>query len=272
MRGINEILSDSFNENPFVPALIDIICPSLSVSSKLSEVDLSQICFVIEFIDTDLDQLLKHKIDFSEYHMIKIIYNTLCSLSYIHSINVIHRDIKPANILISQDCNVKICDFGLSRSLNDHCNYKETGKNYDTININSIKLRKNIKNQIRMGKSAEQIKNSFSEMLIADRSRRKEMKRVISLHVGSRWYRAPEISLVEKSYDQSADLWSLGCIIYELLMYISFTGNDEKFKTDFQKARYLFQGNSCFPLSPFGKKEKGEKDEKGRQHTISKND
>jgi serine/threonine protein kinase len=101
-------------------------------------------------------------------------------------------------------------------------------------------------------------------MLIADRSRRKEMKRVISLHVGSRWYRAPEISLVEKSYDQSADLWSLGCIIYELLMYISFTGTDDKFKTDFQKARYLFQGNSCFPLSPFGKKEKGEKDDKGR--------
>ena len=101
MRGINDILSDSFNENPFVPTLIDIICPSLSVSSKLSDVDLSQICFVIEFIDTDLDQLLKHKIDFSEYHMIKIIYNTLCSLSYIHAINVIHRDIKPANILIS---------------------------------------------------------------------------------------------------------------------------------------------------------------------------
>jgi len=27
------------------------------------------------------------------------------------------------------------------------------------------------------------------------------MKRLMSLHVGSRWYRAPEISLVEKSYD-----------------------------------------------------------------------
>lgn len=77
-------------------------------------------------------------------------------------------------------------------------------------------------------------------MLISDRPRRKEMKRVISLHVGSRWYRAPEISLVEKSYDQSADLWSLGCIIYELLMYIGFTGSEDKFKTEFQKLRYLF--------------------------------
>ena len=52
----------------------------------------------------------------------------------------------------------------------------------------------------------------------------------MSQFVQSRWYRAPEISLVEKSYDQSADLWSLGCIIYELLMYVSFQGSDEKFK------------------------------------------
>jgi len=101
MRGLDEILSDSFTENPFVPRLLDIICPSLTSSSKLADVNLSQICLVIEFIDTDLDQLLKHKIDFSEYHMIKIVYNTLCSLSYLHAVNIIHRDIKPANILIS---------------------------------------------------------------------------------------------------------------------------------------------------------------------------
>jgi mitogen-activated protein kinase 1/3 len=202
MRGLNEILSESFTDhNPFVPQLFDIICPSLTSSQKYSDINLSQICLVQEFIDTDLDQLLKHKIDFSEFHMIKIIYNSLCALSYIHAVNIIHRDIKPANILISQDCNVKICDFGLSRSLNDHCNYKDTGVNYDTININSIKLRKNIKNQSRMGKSPQEIKSSFADMLISDRPRRKGMKRVISLHVGSRWYRAPEISLVEKSYD-----------------------------------------------------------------------
>ena len=43
------------------------------------------------------------------------------------------------------------------------------------------------------------------------------MKRCMSIHVGSRWYRAPEVSLVEKQYDYAADLWSLGCITYELL-------------------------------------------------------
>ena len=28
-----------------------------------------------------------------------------------------HRDLKPANILIGRDFNVKICDFGLARSI-----------------------------------------------------------------------------------------------------------------------------------------------------------
>ena len=35
-----------------------------------------------------------------EDHIITILYNSLCALSYIHSANIIHRDIKPANFLI----------------------------------------------------------------------------------------------------------------------------------------------------------------------------
>ena len=50
----------------------------------------------------------------------------------------------------------------------------------------------------------------------------------MSIHVGSRWYRAPEVSLVEKQYDQAADMWSFGCIIAELYTgYPIFPGESE---------------------------------------------
>lgn len=44
-------------------------------------------------------------------------YNLICALKYMHSARILHRDIKPANILINEDCGVKVCDFGLARSL-----------------------------------------------------------------------------------------------------------------------------------------------------------
>ncbi|MFN5602828.1 MAG: protein kinase domain-containing protein, partial [Acidimicrobiaceae bacterium] len=39
------------------------------------------------------------------------------ALAYAHRNNVVHRDIKPANILISDDGNVKVVDFGIARAL-----------------------------------------------------------------------------------------------------------------------------------------------------------
>jgi len=119
----------------------------------------------------------------------------------------------------------------------------------------------------------------LAEVLIADRPRRKNQKRFMSLHVGSRWYRAPEISIIEKQYDTASDMWSFGCILYELIMYLLHQKQDPKdFETKFQDIRFLFQGDSCFPLSPQNKnkgedkeKEK-EKGDKKKAHVVSKYD
>lgn len=43
-------------------------------------------------------------------------YSLLKSVQYLHSFGILHRDLKPANILLSEDCKVKIADFGLART------------------------------------------------------------------------------------------------------------------------------------------------------------
>lgn len=35
--------------------------------------------------------------------------------------------------------------------------------------------------------------------------------------VATRWYRAPEVMLSFKNYDKAIDVWSIGCILAEML-------------------------------------------------------
>lgn len=70
------------------------------------------------------------------------------------------------------------------------------------------------------------------------------MKRELTGHVVTRWYRAPEIILLEKDYGSAIDTWAIGCIFAELL------GMMKENAPTFMDRRPLFPGKSCFPLSP----------------------
>jgi len=48
---------------------------------------------------------------------IKMANDVASTISFLHSQKIIHRDIKSENLLISDNWNVKVCDFGLSRSV-----------------------------------------------------------------------------------------------------------------------------------------------------------
>lgn len=52
-------------------------------------------------------------------HKQYVIYQLLKALHYMHSAELLHRDIKPSNLLLNSDCHVKLCDFGLCRSVAD---------------------------------------------------------------------------------------------------------------------------------------------------------
>ncbi len=49
------------------------------------------------------------------------------------------------------------------------------------------------------------------------KKKKKKIKNVLTSHVVTRWYRAPELILIEKNYNSKIDVWSLGCIFAELL-------------------------------------------------------
>ena len=72
----------------------------------------------MEIGDISLKNMLdKKNIELTEQHINVIMYNLLSAMNTIHTANIMHRDIKPQNILIDTDCGIKICDFGLSRSI-----------------------------------------------------------------------------------------------------------------------------------------------------------
>lgn len=67
-------------------------------------------------MESDLFKAIKNKV-LDQMHKKYIVYQLACALKYLHSAAVLHRDLKPSNVLINSKCEVKICDFGLSRSL-----------------------------------------------------------------------------------------------------------------------------------------------------------
>lgn len=178
------------------------------VSNKTAESDkilpnssvFDHIFLVLDFMESDMKKLLKSDppIPLEQDHVITILYNSLCALQFLHSANVIHRDIKPGNFLINSSCTVKLCDFGLSRTLS-----KKTEEERECISTKK-QLYKRISRFDTLENYEESIKNFKVEMTSNIQNLYKsieEKPRELSNCVVSRWYRAPEIILTQKRYD-----------------------------------------------------------------------
>ena len=76
---------------------------------------------IMEFVDGEsLDSLIKNKTGpIGEDRTKALFAQILEAIGYAHEKGVIHRDIKPANILVTQDDEVKIIDFGIVKILQD---------------------------------------------------------------------------------------------------------------------------------------------------------
>lgn len=79
----------------------------------------SETSFVLDLMDGSLADILARRIEIPEPIIRHIARQTLKGLHYLHTKRVIHRDIKPSNILVSANGDIKLSDFGISKSVSD---------------------------------------------------------------------------------------------------------------------------------------------------------
>lgn len=79
----------------------------------------NEIIMVLEFAGGELfDYIVSHgKLD--ETQARRFFQQMICAVEYCHRHKVVHRDLKPENLLLDDQLNVKIADFGLSNIMTD---------------------------------------------------------------------------------------------------------------------------------------------------------
>jgi len=74
---------------------------------------------VFNAFECDLQRIIESSQQLSEAHIQYFLYQICKGMKWIHSAGVMHRDLKPANLLVMQNCDLAICDFGLARGGED---------------------------------------------------------------------------------------------------------------------------------------------------------
>jgi len=98
--------------------------------------------------------------------------------------------------MLTEDLDVVIIDFGLART------------NPSTAAVRELNRRTPVDSKSKLAKAA---------WLKSEKNARNFKPRSLSPHVQTRIYRAPEVALLENHYSFEIDIWSVGCIIGELL-------------------------------------------------------
>ena len=91
--------------------------------------------FVMEFAERgDLKDILdKQRVSFSVDLVLRLMIQVLSGLEEIHRVGIIHRDLKPENLLLTNDCIVKIADFGIACLPTDQEAIEETQRGIGTF-------------------------------------------------------------------------------------------------------------------------------------------
>ena len=93
----------------------------------------------------------------------------------------------------------------------------------------------------------QKVKEQRKIILLHSKEAAPSFKRELTGHVATRWYRSPELILLEKIYSAAIDIWAVGCVFAELLQMMKVN------EPNYHYRKALFPGSSCFPVSPSNK-------------------
>ncbi len=198
--------------------------------------DEKYVCMIFELLAGSLYDVIRRGkySDGMEASMVKkIIYQVLIAIDSLNrELNILHTDIKPENILIegrskniqeiideiskysSEDKNKikKVVDSLITNSSyessSDCSSSHETNENYIPIDeeyLNNINIR------------------------LSDFGGCYEITENMNHEIQTRYYRAPEI-LLEYNFNETCDIWSVGCVMYELLTGSILFNPDKKLR------------------------------------------
>ncbi|KAE9400139.1 Pkinase-domain-containing protein [Gymnopus androsaceus JB14] len=75
--------------------------------------------FVLEYAGGELFNYISMNGRMPEPRARRFFQQLISGIDYIHRLKIVHRDLKPENVLLDDDLNVKIADFGLSSDFSD---------------------------------------------------------------------------------------------------------------------------------------------------------